>query len=71
MNLGGIDLIDLIIQNLLAYESYIPFLFLSAFGHLIGGVANLFVSQFKENLLDKLLKIGEENVLKIKETQLK
>jgi hypothetical protein len=39
---------------------------LSAFAHLIEGIASVFVPHFKENLLVHLFKIGEDNVKKLK-----
>lgn len=44
---------------------------MSPFTHLIEGSVNLFVASFKESLLDNLLKIGELNVNRLKDNEIK
>ena len=67
----GLEIIDSLTKMITSKEEVIPFSFLSPFTHLIEGVLSLFVATFKESLLENLLKIGDFNVNKLKDSQIK
>ena len=67
----GMEVVNGLVKMILNKEDCVPFSFLSPFTHLIEGIISLFVSSFKESLLDQLLKIGEHNVSKLNDNQIK